>query len=168
MTWYTNILISSLSYYNWIYDLWFSFTHRLGKAWSAYGAEEGIWHINHIGNKAYAYPADMMAGDRPKWIFNAEHNYLIDTTVGQVDVNDYHRSAFIGGSLYQNNIEYYDMTDFISSVRIFGSQPPIQIIIWAWAIKTSKECVGWLEARRDEVCEARMLNREADEEIYNV
>jgi hypothetical protein len=165
MTWYSSILISSLSYFNWIYDLWFGFTHRVGKAWSAYGSQDGIWYINQIGNKAIAYPADLMTGDRPEWIFNAETNYLIDTRVRLVEGNGL-QSEFIGGSLYENNVEIHDITDFISSVRIFGTQPPIQVLVYAWAVKTGRDSLGWLMARRNESFEARMMNREADEIIY--
>jgi hypothetical protein len=167
MVWYGSILISSLSYFNWIYDLWFDFTHRLGKAWSAYAAQDGIWHINNIGNKGYIYPAHIMTDDRPEWIFNAETNHLINTSVGLVEGNGLH-SEFIGGSLYENNVEIHDITDFISSLRVFGSQPPIQVLVWAYAAKTGSGCLGWVAARRNQPFEARMLNREADEVIYQL
>ena len=168
MAWYKGIIISSLSYYNWIYDLWYNFTHRLGKAWSAYSAEENIWHINHIGNKGYAYPADITSNDRPDWIFNAQTNHLIDTRARLVDIDGFHHSEFIGGSLYENEVECHDMTDFISSVRVFGEQPPIQILVCAWGAKTGSDCLGWLMARRNESFEARMMNREADEVIFQL
>jgi hypothetical protein len=168
MVWYSSILISSLSYFNWIYDLWFGFTHRLGKAWSAFGAQDGIWHISTTGNKAIAYPADIMTGDRPEWIFNTESNHLIDTRAGLVGDDGFHHSEYIGGSLYENNVECHDITDFISSVRVFGAQPPIQVLVWAWAVKTGRDCLGWLGARRNEAFEARMLNREADEVVFQL
>jgi hypothetical protein len=167
MVWYGSILISSLSYFNWISDLWFDFTNRLCKAWSAYSAKDGIWHINTIENKGYAYPSDIMTDGRPEWIYNAETHHLIHTSVGHVEGNGFH-SEFIGGSLYQNGIECHEITDFISSVRVFGSQPPIQVLVWAWAAKTGSDCLGWVAARRNELFEARMLNREADEVIYEL
>jgi hypothetical protein len=167
MVWYGNILISSLSYFNWISDLWFDFTNRLYKAWYAYGAQDGIWHINTIQNKGYAYPSDIMTDDRPEWVFNADTNDLIDTSAGPVEGNGFH-SEFIGGSIYQNGIECHDITEFISTVRVFGSQPPIQVLVWAWAAKTGSDCLGWVSARRNEIFEARMMNREADEVIYQL
>jgi hypothetical protein len=162
MAWYHGILISSLSYYNWIYDLWFNFKNRLSKAWVG---QEGIWHINNISNKCYAYPANIMTGDKPEWIFNAETNEIIDTNAGLVEEDGFHHCDYIGGSLFQNNVECHDMTDFISSVRIFGDMPPIQIIVSAWAIKTGRDCLGWLQARRNDTIHAHMINRDADEEV---
>lgn len=165
MTWYGNIIISSLSYFNWIYDLWFGFTRRLGKAWVAYGAQEGIWHIYDDGSHTFACPSEYVSSDRPQYVFNLETNHLIDTSAGLVDPTQLRQSDYIGGSLYYNSAFQDDMTDFMSQIRIFGQQPSVRILVWAWAVKTGREKLGWLASRR-EPFEVRLMDRNADDVIF--
>ena len=165
MTWYGSMLISSLSYFNWIHDLWFNFTRRLGKAWAAYSSEEGVWHIYDNGNYTYACPSDYVLGDRPQYIFNLENNHLIDTRAGLVNPALLQPCEYIGGSLYYDGESQDDMTDFISNLRIFGAQPSVRVLVWAWAVSTGRDRLGWLASRR-EPFEARLMDRNADDVIF--
>ena len=167
MTWYSGILISSLTYFNWLCDVWFDFRKRLGRAWSAYGAQEGVWHIYDKSGLTFACPADFVYADQPQYIFNSESNHLIDTTAGLVDINRLVVSDYIGGSLYYDSRIQDDLTDFISSVRIFGAQPSARVLVWAWAVKTGRDKLGWLASRR-EPFEVRLMDRNADDVIFNL
>ena len=164
MVWYSSILISSLSYFNWIYDLWFDFSRRLGKAWVAYGVEEGVWHIYNRGDLTFACPADFVYADQPQYIFNTETNHLFDTRAGLVGAQP---SDYIGGSLYYNGSSQEDLTDFISTMRIHGEQPPVRVLVWAWAVATGREKLGWLVSRQ-EPFEVRLMDRNADDVVFNL
>lgn len=167
MSWYSGIVISSLTYFNWFYDLWFSFRRRLSKAYAAYAADEGIWHIYDRGGLTFACPSDFVYGDHPQYIFNAETNHLIDTRAGVVDNTRLRLSNYIGGSLYYDGASQEDMTEFISALRIFGEQPPARVLVWAWALATGREKLGWLASRR-EPFEVRMMDTNADDVIFNL
>lgn len=165
--WYSSILISSLTYFNWFYDLWFSFTRRLSKAYAAYTSKEGIWHIYDRAGLTFACPSDFVYGDNPQYIFNMESNHLINTSAGLMDPTLLQPSDYIGGSLYYDGSSQEDLTDFISNLRIFGEQPPVRILVWAWAVATGREKLGWL-ASRQEPFEVRLIDRNAEDVIFSL
>lgn len=167
MAWYSGIIISSLTYFNWFYDLWFSFQRRLSKAYAAYNAQEGIWHIYDRAGLTFACPADFVYDDRPQYIYNTETNHLIQRAAGLVDPTRLQPCEYIGGSLYYDNSSQEDLTDFISNVRIFGEQPSARVLVWAWAVSTGRDKLGWL-ASRQEPFEVRLMDRNADDVVFTL
>ncbi len=165
MTWYGSILIHSLTYFNWLCDLYYGAKKRLSNAYAGFWARDGVWHIYDNGSNTFACPSDFVVGDRPEYIFNLENNHLIQTSAGLVNPDRLHSCDYIGGSLYYESRFQDDMTDFLSSVRIFGTPPHVRVLVWAWAIKTGRDKLGWLASRR-EPFEARLMDRNADDVIF--
>ncbi len=146
----SEFLLGAMTLLNWLWDttayIYSEASSRLGRSWSAFIKEEDVWHIFESG---VAYPCEVADGDQPQWIYNATRNHLIWSEGGLVDPAALRHCQYIGGGIERAEEEIYDMTDFLTAVRIHGTaQPPVKVLLWAWAAWTGRKAVGWVASQR--------------------
>ncbi len=144
-------LLSAMTFLNWLWDtsvyLYGEAGKRCSRGWSAFSKDEEVWHIFESGA---AYPCEAAEGDAPQWVYNVTRNHLICTAEGLVDPAALRHCEYIGGGIKRGEEELYDMTDFLTGVRIHGAQqPPIRVLLWAWAAWTGRREVGWVASQRE-------------------
>ena len=165
-------LLGAMTFLNWLWDtsvyLYSETGKRCGRGWAAFVKEEEIWHIFENGA---AYPFETAEGDQPQWIYNATRNQLINNCGGLMDPAAFRHCEYIGGGIKRGPTEIYDITDFLTAVRIHGcgstEQPPVRVLLWAWAAWTGRKEVGWLASQR-EAYSVVLMNQEADEVVHEV
>jgi hypothetical protein len=170
-------LLSAMTFLNWLWDtsvyMYNEAGRRCGRGWAAFSKDEEVWHIFENGA---AYPYEVAEGDQPQWVYNVTRNHLISSAGGGAPAdpaaiveaaNVLRPCEFIGGGIRRGEAELYDMTDFLSSVRInvvAGQQPSIRVLVWAWAAWTGRREVGWVASQR-ETYSVVLMDANADERI---
>lgn len=165
----SEFLLGAMTFLNWSWDtsvyLYNESVKRCGRGWTAFTKDEDIWHFFENGA---AYPYEAAEADQPTWIYNVSRNHLISTAGGLVDPAAFRHCEYIGGSIKRGETELYDITDFLTAVRIHGrQQPPVRVLLWAWAAWTGRKEVGWLASQR-EAYSVVLMNQEADEVVHDV
>ncbi len=162
-------LLGAMTFLNWLWDtsvyLYEEAGKRCGRGWAAFMKEEEVWHIFENGA---AYPCEAAEADQPQWIYNVTRNHLILSEDGPFDPAALHHCQYIGGSIKRGDEEIYDMTDFLTAVRVHGTeQPSVKVLVWAWAAWTGRKEVGWVASQRAPY-NVVLMDTNADESTYEV
>ena len=170
-------LLSAMTFLNWLWDasvyMYNEAGRRCGRGWAAFSKDEEVWHIFENGA---AYPCETAEGDQPHWVYNITRNHLISGAGGGAPAdpagiegapNALRSCGYIGGGIKRGEAELYDMTDFLSSVRVHataGQEVPVRVLVWAWAAWTGRREVGWVASQR-EPYSVVLMDTNADERI---